>query len=313
MTALVPTAGEQYVGRRCRVRLIPRRDQQVGSRRCDPAERPHTEIMIMDDRPNQNASSGYTAPTVACTHDGTIAVITLVNESKLNALTVSMWKELKFHLDALAADETTRCIVIKGAGSRAFSAGADIAEFETERSTHEQVVRFHEEYVGACLAAIINCKIPVVSQIRGVCMGGGLEIACATDIRLADTTATFGAPVGRLGFPLAFAETQVVFSIVGPAVSAELLIEGRILTAAEALTRNLVTRVTSPEALQADVNECVKNICKSDRFATSTHKCQLRRLRHDPSPVTRAERLAGYAFADTEDYRNGYRGFLARK
>ena len=104
--------------------------------------------MIMDDRPNQNASSGYTAPTVACTHDGTIAVITLVNESKLNALTVSMWKELKFHLDALAADDTTRCVVIKGARSRAFSAGADIAEFETERSTHEQVVRFHEEYVG---------------------------------------------------------------------------------------------------------------------------------------------------------------------
>lgn len=253
------------------------------------------------------------APAVTCVRDGEVATITLRNESKLNALTVRMWSELKAHFEDLAASETLRCIVIQGAGDKAFSAGADISEFETTRSTREQVIRFHEEYVGACLAAMLNCDIPVVAAIRGVCMGGGLEIACATDIRLADVTATFGAPVGRLGFPLAFGETQALVSVVGPAVAAELLIEGRILKAAEALSRHLVTRLHAPEALQAGVTACVENICKSGRFAARSHKRQLRRLMRDPSPVTREERFAVYGFAETEEYRAGIRSFLEKK
>jgi enoyl-CoA hydratase/carnithine racemase len=107
-----------------------------------------------------------------------------------------------------------------------------MSEFERVRSTREQVTEFHENSVLAALTAIAACPIPVVAAIGGVCMGGGLEIVAASDLRIADRSATFGAPVERHGFPLAFAET--LFRLVGPAVLAELLLEGRILDADEA-------------------------------------------------------------------------------
>lgn len=257
--------------------------------------------------------SSQSVGRIDCRRDGDVATVTICNERKLNAVTVAMWAELKACFDELGASETLRCIVVRGAGERAFSAGADISEFETTRSTREQVIRFHEDSVGACLDNILDCEVPVVSAIRGVCMGGGLEIACATDIRLADEYARFGAPVGKLGFPLAFGETQALFSVVGQSVAAELLIEGRVFSAAEALSRGLVTRVSSASDLEANVADCVRNVCESGRWAARSHKRQLRRLMRDRSPVTQAERFAVYAFADTGEYQEGYRGFLARK
>lgn len=250
---------------------------------------------------------------IDCQRDGDVATVTIGNERKLNVLTVAMWAELKACFDELGTSETLRCVVVRGAGEKAFSAGADIAEFETTRSTREQVIRFHEDRVGACLDSILGCAIPVVAAIHGVCMGGGLEIACAADIRLADECARFGAPVGKLGFPLAFGETQALFSVVGHSVAAELLIEGRVFSAVEALQRGLVTRVSPPNDLERDVADCVRGICESGRWAARSHKRQLRRLMRDQSPVTEAERFAVYAFADTDEYRDGYRGFLARK
>ncbi len=250
---------------------------------------------------------------IDCQREGDVATVTICNERKLNALTVAMWAELKTCFDELGTSETLRCVVVRGAGEKAFSAGADISEFETTRSTREQVVRFHEDRVGACLDSILDCEIPVVSAIRGICIGGGLEIACATDIRLADARARFGAPVGKLGFPLAFGETQALVSVVGHAVAAELLIEGRVFSAAEAFSRGLVTRVLAASDLESDVADCVRSICESGRWAARSHKRQLRRLMRDQSSVTQAERLAVYAFADTDEYREGYRGFLTRK
>lgn len=250
---------------------------------------------------------------IECKRDGDVATVTICNERRLNALTVAMWAELKTRFDELGMSETLRCIVVRGLGEKAFSAGADISEFETTRSTREQVIRFHEDRVGACLDSILDCEVPVVSAIRGICMGGGLEVACATDIRLAEEHARFGAPVGKLGFPLAFGETQALFSVVGQSVAAELLIEGRVFSAAEASSRGLITRVSSATDLERDVADCVRNICDSGRWAARSHKRQLRRLMRDQSPVTQAERFAVYAFADTEEYREGYRGFLAKK
>jgi len=244
---------------------------------------------------------------------GHVAVITLDNVEKHNAIDVPMWISLKSVFDELRSDPSVRCVTIQGAGAAAFSAGADISEFETHRFTTEQVVHFHEHYVGACLTAIAEADIPVIAKIRGACMGGGLEISSVCDIRLADDTARFGAPVGRLGFPLAFAETQALFKIVGPSVAAELLLEGRILNAREAYERRLVTRIASAATLDQEAQICAENICKSSPSAARSHKQQLRRLMADPSPVSLVERMEGYSFAETEEYRQGIRKFLSRK
>lgn len=245
--------------------------------------------------------------------DGDCITVTIANERRLNALTVSMWKQLKAAFDVYGRDERLRCVVITGDGVTAFSAGADISEFETSRATYEQVVDFHENIVGPCLNAIAASPCPVVAAVRGACMGGGLEIATVCDIRIADSTSRFGAPVGQMGFPLAFAETRLLFQLVGPATAAELLMQGRIFTAQEALESRIVSRVAEPDHFQGLLDQILRGILKSDNQAARSHKRQLRRLLADQSPITQEERFAEYAFAGSEEYQQGFRRFLQRK
>jgi enoyl-CoA hydratase/carnithine racemase len=245
--------------------------------------------------------------------DRDTAVVTIRNPVRHNALSVEMWHALRRHFVTANSDEALRCIVIQGFGTEAFSAGADLSEFAEARSTVEQVTKYHEEYVGPCLAAISASVVPVVAKIRGFCMGGGLEIACACDIRLADETARFGAPVGRLGFPLAFAETQGLFNLVGPTLAAELLLEGRILSAAQARDRQLVTRLVAAAELDNEAAACIENLCRSGRWASRSHKKQLRRLLNDSSPVTYEERQEVYRFAETDEYQETLRMLAARR
>jgi len=227
-------------------------------------------------------------------------------------MTVQMWTELKASLEDLSQASDLRCVVIRGEGTSAFSSGADISEFETYRSTYEQVVKFHEVYVNGCLSAIAECPVPVVAAIQGVCFGGGLEIAAVCDIRIADAGARFGAPVGRLGFPLAFAETQALFRLVGPATTAELLMEGRTYDAALAHKKGLITRTVLSETFEAAVTETIANISQCGASATRAHKRQIRRLMLDGSPISLDERMRDYAFAGTDEYRQGTLRFLGR-
>jgi enoyl-CoA hydratase/carnithine racemase len=181
------------------------------------------------------------------------------------------------------------------------------------RSTRDQVIEFHENCVLGALTAITECPIPVVAAIGGVCMGGGLEIASACDLRIAGESSRFGAPAGRHGFPLAFAETQALFRIVGPAAMAELLLEGCILDAREAFARGLVTRIVPDAGLVSEAQATAQRICESSPLASRSHKQQIRRLTIDTSPVTSEERMRLYAFADSEDYQLGYRAFLSKQ
>ncbi len=243
---------------------------------------------------------------------GEAATIVLSNTGKRNAMTVQMWTDLKLCVEGLSRESDLRCVVIRGDGVTAFSSGADISEFDVYRSTFEQVVRFHEEYVNGCLNAIAECPIPVVAAIQGACFGGGLEVATACDIRIADAGARFGAPVGRIGFPLAFAETQALYRLVGPATTAELLIEGCTYEAGVAYEKGLVTRVVPSERFEAAVADAVDNIARSGVFAARAHKRQIRRLMLDASPISLDERMRDYAFAGTDEYRQGAKRFLGR-
>ncbi len=203
--------------------------------------------------------------------------------------------------------------MLRGDGDEAFSAGADMSEFERVRSTRQQVIEFHETCVLGALSAIMECPIPVVAAIGGVCMGGGLEIAAVCDLRIAGESSRFGAPVGRHGFPLAFAESQALFRIVGPAAMAELLLEGRILDVREAFAKGLVTRIVPDAEVASEAYATAQRICENSPLASRSHKQQIRRLTIDASPVTSEERMAVYAFADSEDYRLGYRAFLSKQ
>ncbi|MEP9347953.1 enoyl-CoA hydratase-related protein [Xanthobacter sp. KR7-225] len=244
--------------------------------------------------------------------DGDIARVVIDNAGRFNALTVEMWGALNTEVRRLVAAGAARCIVFAGAGE-SFAAGADISEFERERSNRAQVTHYHENHVRPTLEAILCAPMPTVAMIRGVCMGGGLEIAAMCDIRVAAADARFGVPINRMGFPMALGETELLFKFFGRGVVSELLLEGRIFDAAEALQRGIVQRVVPLEALEAEAMATAGRIAAASPFAQRRNKEQLLRLLRDWSPVTLDERVAHYDFADTRDYRAGYEAFLAKQ
>lgn len=241
-----------------------------------------------------------------------ITTVTIDNQDKRNALTVAMWEALQATFEGLSADSDVRCVIVRGAGGECFAAGADISEFDQVRATREQVTDFHERVVFGALQAIYDCPVPVIALIQGACAGGGLEIASVCDLRIAGRSARLGIPIRTLGFSLAMGEMEWLYRLAGPAVTAELLFEGRMLDADTALAKGLLTRVVEDALVVGDVDAAAAAVAESAPLAVRAHKRQLRRLMRDTSPVTLEERLASYAFADTEDYRIGIRAFRGK-
>ncbi len=245
--------------------------------------------------------------------EDSVLIITIDNQRRRNAMTVAMWDRLRAIVTKQAQIEGVGCIVIEGAGPDAFCAGADIDEFENERSNRVEVTRFHEDHIGPTLQAIIECGIPTIAKIQGKCFGGGLEIAACCDIRIGTDSTQLGAPVTHLGFPLAFGETEIIVRIFGFPVAAELLLEGRILTAEDALARGVITRLVPAENLDEEVRTTAARITAGSPYATRRMKEQFTRLLSDSSPVSKAERNSFYDFAETYDYNEGYRAFLGKR
>jgi enoyl-CoA hydratase len=214
---------------------------------------------------------------IVTTVEGAVARITLSNPQKLNAISLEMWQALTLRVTALSKDDRARVIVIAGEGND-FSAGADISEFPNVRSTVEQAIHYHEKVIRPTLMALLACDKPVVAEIRGACVGGGLEIAACCDLRIADSTARAGIPIAKRGFPLAPFELRLVHALLGRAVVSELLLECRLLDAKCALAKGLFTRVVEPVELVADVRTTVDNLLNLDAQSLAANKHNLRRL-----------------------------------
>ena len=152
---------------------------------------------------------------ILVTRDGVIATVVLNRPHKLNALTKAMWGALGMAIDALSADDDVRCIVVRGAGERAFSPGNDIGEFATERSNKAQAIDYGRAMHGTA-AALANCRHPLVAQIHGLCVGGGLEIAALCDLRICGESSRFGAPVKNLGLVMAYPELAPLVRLAVP-------------------------------------------------------------------------------------------------
>lgn len=245
--------------------------------------------------------------------DGAVATVLIDHAEKRNALTVAMWQELARVMRELSADEALRCVVLRGAGDKAFAAGADIAEFSAVRNTREQGVVYHREYVHGALQAVAECRHPVVAMIHGPCVGGGLEIACQCDLRISGASGRFGVPINRLGFSIAYDELAAVLPVVGRAAALEILLEGRVLDAKEAYAKGLLTRVVPDAELADEVSATVARIASGAPLVARWHKQFVRRLTPLPEPLTTAEIEASFAYFDTEDFREGYAAYLKKR
>ncbi len=243
---------------------------------------------------------------------GGVAAITLTNPAKLNAVNAAMWRGLATAMQEIAADPGVRCVILRGAGDEAFAAGGDIEEFLTVRASVDDALHYHDELVATALTAIRDCALPTVAAIRGACIGGGLEIAGCCDIRIAGESARFGAPINRLGFSMYPGEMAGLLALVGPAVVLEILLEGRILSAPEALQKGLLSRVVADEAVFDEAAACAARICAGAPLVARWHKQWVKRLMSG-APLGAEEKRAAFDFLATDDYREGIEAFLAKR
>jgi enoyl-CoA hydratase len=242
--------------------------------------------------------------------DGAIATVVLDRPHKLNALTRALWRELGETIATLSADDELRCIVLRGAGERAFSPGNDIGEFAAERANKAQA-REYGATMHETLRQLSACRHPLVAQIHGICVGGGLEIAACADIRICGAGSRFGVPVNQLGLVMAYAEMAPLVELVGRSTALEILLEGRVFDAAEARDKGLITRVVADGEVAAEALACARRIADGAPLAARWHKQFARRLA-DPAPLTDAERDICYDCFDSEDFRIGSAAFLAK-
>jgi enoyl-CoA hydratase/carnithine racemase len=242
---------------------------------------------------------------------GAIATVALSNPGKLNALDLGMWKRLGQIMRELDRDPDLRCVLLRGAGSEAFAAGADISEFAKTRS-NSKVARKYGEQIEATMNAVSRCRHPVVAMIHGACVGGGLEIASQGDLRICGTSSRFGVPINKLGLVVGYGEMQGLIGLVGRAAAMEILLEGRILGAAEAKDMGLVNRVVADDKVEEEATAAALRVAAGAPLVARWHKKFARRLA-SPRPIGKAERNEAYACYDTGDFREGVAAFLAKR
>lgn len=242
-----------------------------------------------------------------------IARLVISNPGKLNALDTQMWRELRAHAEALAqSDSPPRVVIVQGEAGT-FVAGGDIEEFPAFRFQADTLAHFHEELVAPALWALLALDVPLVAQIEGACVGGGLEIACCCDLRYCGEGSRFGVPIAKLGFPMAPAEIEIVARVVGETVLRELLLEARVMKAAEARERGLINRVVADDQVAATALDVARHIAELSPQAMRLNKRALRQFAFPARPSQRTEREPHYAYAPTDEHREGLAAFNEKR
>jgi enoyl-CoA hydratase len=240
-----------------------------------------------------------------------IAIVSLHRTEKRNALRQKDWVAVGDTLDALGEDDDIRCIVLRGAGDEAFCAGADISGFEEERSDRKKV-KAYGIATDRAFFGVRNCRHPVIAMIHGFCIGGGFELALAADIRISGESGRFGIPAKAIGLFLSHDLVQFIVDAGGRAVASEIMLEGRIMPADEAASKNLVTRVVPDAELEEEVMKAARRIADGAPLSHRFHRKALTRLA-DSRPLSKAELDSEHDYADSEDYMTGYNAFKNRE
>jgi enoyl-CoA hydratase len=242
---------------------------------------------------------------------GHVAKVTMARPAKHNALTAEMWTALRDTFFSLAADPEVRVVILQGTGGRAFSVGADIAEFGEMRTGHAKAA-VYDRVVQQAVMSVRSCPHPTIAAIRGLCVGGGLELATACDLRIATPPSLFGVPVKKLGLAVAYPELESLVRLAGASNTLELLYEGRLIPAPEALEKGLVNRVVTEEEFEDALAAVIERIVSGAPLVSRLHKRMVRRL-HEAEALTEAEHDEPLTMFDTEDYQIGTRAFLEKK
>jgi enoyl-CoA hydratase/carnithine racemase len=239
--------------------------------------------------------------------------ITFNQPEKRNAMSVAMWAGMAAALDLFEADASVRCVVLTGAGDKAFVSGADISQFDKMRSDADAQREYSKQTAGGRLK-LASFPKPVIAEIRGFCMGGGLGIAMSCDIRIAAEGSQFGIPAAKLGIAYGFDMVRHLVDLVGPAHAHMILMTGERFDAAEASRVGLINKVVPAEALAGEVARLTATLAVNAPLSLYANKRTVQAVLQDRADRDMAGINAAMAACfDSADYQEGRTAFMAKR
>jgi enoyl-CoA hydratase/carnithine racemase len=230
----------------------------------------------------------------------------------MNAFSSAMWEALPALVAEAQENADVRVIIFRGAGTRAFSAGADISEFEAVRTGEN--AKAYDDLSDRAFRALIGAAKPTIAMIYGFCLGGGLGVAACCDLRLADEKAQFAIPAAKLGIGYNARWVRPLLAIAPPPRVKELLFTGRRFSSEDAKAIGLVNRVIAEEELENEVRALALEIAGNAPLAVRAAKLAIDELWHHPeAPDTASLERAVEACFESEDYAEGRRAFLEKR
>lgn len=257
-------------------------------------------------------SPAGSVPSLRLEKDGALAWIIADNPARMNALTAEMWRTLPEHVSAAVGDPDVRVIILRGSGVKAFSAGADISEFESARSGDSAAS--YDALNDAAFNALISCPKPVIAMIHGFCLGGGLGIALCCDLRIADDASQYAIPAAKLGIGYNARWVRPILNAIPPARAKELLFTGRRFRSAEAEAMGLVNRLVATSELETATRALAAEIAGNAPLSVAAAKRVIDEIaRHPEAPDMAALDAAVAQCFASSDYAEGRRAFLEKR
>jgi len=245
--------------------------------------------------------------------EGGVLRLRVCNPARYNAMSLSMWRALAEHVARADADDGVRVVVLEGEGERAFVSGADISEFGASRNDPQQVAAY-EEAVSAAQGGLMACRHPVVAAIRGVCMGGGIGLALACDLRYCNASARLRMPAARLGLGYALAGMRRMVETLGAARVADLFMTARTFDGAEAARLGLAHEAYADADFDARVEERIQAVAGNAPLTLRAAKLALRHLGGAAgAPEAASVQQAVAACFASRDYREGQQAFQEKR
>src|ERR1700756_3782265 len=242
-----------------------------------------------------------------------VGVVTFNNPDKRNAMSLDMWEGLGHALTELRDDETVRVVILVGAGDKAFVSGADISQFEKTRHNAAASEEYSKKSA-AQRALLANYPKPTISCIRGFCLGGGMQVAMLTDIRIAAQDSQFGIPAAKLGIAYGYDGLRNLVSLVGPSWARLIMYTGMRIDSKEALRIGLVDRVIPTNELWGATMEIARTISENAPLAIKAAKITIAQVLKDPAERDMAAiKQIGIDCMDSEDFREGRQAFMEKR
>lgn len=253
-----------------------------------------------------------TDSVIEVVRDGPVVTLVLNRPKKRNALNEAMWRAIADQARSLGSDPSVRVLVLRGVDESAFSAGADIAEFDRVHET-SKTAESYRQVVDAAYEAVAGLTKPTIAMIQGVCFGGGCALTLCCDLRYADPSASFCIPPAKLGLVYSLKETKRLADLVGPSKAKEMLMGAYVVDAAEALRIGLATRLFDARRIELETYGFAHQLAKLSQATIGAVKVMMAEISAGVTTDTAISRRLVEEQFENADYIEGRRAFLEKR